>query len=195
MAGATTLSSILLSTTRQPDMARVDDARVRRIVREYHDFVWRSLRRMGVPDGATEDATQQVFLVITHKLDAVTRESERSFLFGTVVRVAADARRTQTRRREVHGEALEERVDESPNAEAILDEKRARAILDDILESMSEELRAVFVLFEIEELTAAEVAELLAIPVGTVSSRLRRAREHFHAAANRMKRSLEARKT
>jgi RNA polymerase sigma-70 factor, ECF subfamily len=170
-------------------MDRVDDARLRRIVRDYHDFVWRSLRRMGVPEHGTEDAAQQVFLVLSYKLDAVAPESERSFLFGTVVRVAADARRTLTRRREVHDDAVEERIDEAPSAEAIVDEKKARAMLDEILSSMAEDLRAVFVLFEIEEMTAAEVAELLAIPVGTVSSRLRRAREHFHAAAGRLKRT------
>ncbi len=169
--------------------ARVDEARLRRLVREHHDFVWRSLRRMGVPESATEDAAQQVFLVLSRKLADVADESERSFLFGTVVRVASDARRTQARRREVHGTEVEDKPDESPSAEAIVDEKKARAILDDILQSMTEELRAVFVLFEIEELQASEIAELLGIPAGTVASRLRRAREHFHAAAARFKRT------
>ena len=169
--------------------ARADAARLRRIVRDHHDFVWRSLRRMGVPESVTEDAAQQVFLVLSRKLGDVTPESERSFLFGTVVRVASDARRTQARRREVHGAEVEDKPDESPSAEAIVDEKKARAMLDDILHSMSEDLRAVFVLFEIEELQTSEISELLGIPGGTVASRLRRAREHFHAAADRLKRT------
>ena len=169
--------------------ARADEARLRRIVDEYHDFVWRALRRMGVSEHVTEDAAQQVFLVLSHKLDLVAPENERSFLFGTVVRVASDARRAQSRRREVSGAEVEEPVDESPAADVLVDEKKARAILDGILQSMPEDLRAVFVLFELEELPAAEVAELLAIPVGTVASRLRRAREVFHAAANRLKRT------
>ncbi len=172
-------------------MACADDARLRRLVRDHHDFVWRSLRRMGVPESATEDATQQVFLVLSRKLADVPVDSERSFLFGTVVRVASDARRTQARRREVHGADIDDKPDESPSAEAILDEKKARAMLDEILHSMSEDLRAVFVLFEIEELQASEIAELLGIPTGTVASRLRRAREHFHAAANRLKRTRQ----
>lgn len=170
-------------------MACVDDARLRRIVRDHQDFVWRSLRRMGVAESATEDATQQVFLVLSRKLADVSADSERSFLFGTVVRVASDARRAQARRREVHGAEVEDRPDESPSAEAIVDEKKARAMLDEILHSMSEDLRAVFVLFEIEEVQASEIAELLGIPAGTVASRLRRAREHFHSAANRLKRT------
>lgn len=171
-------------------IARAEEARLRHIVRDHHDFVWRSLRRMGVPESAAEDATQQVFLVLSRKLGDVPAESERSFLFGTVVRVASDARRSQARRREVHGAVVEDKPDESPSAEAIVDEKKARAMLDEILHSMSEDLRAVFVLFEIEELQASEIAELLGIPTGTVASRLRRAREHFHAAAARIKRTM-----
>lgn len=187
MSSAST--SALASAAGDAVVPRVDEARLRRIVREHHDFVWRSLRRMGVPESATEDAAQQVFLVLSRKLGDVPQEMERSFLFGTVVRVASDARRAQSRRREVHGAEVDDRPDEAPSAEAIVDEKKARAMLDEILHSMSEDLRAVFVLFEIEELQAAEIAELLGIPTGTVASRLRRAREHFHAAAARMKRT------
>ena len=183
-------STSALASAGETAMARADEARLRRIVQEHHDFVWRSLRRMGVPESATEDATQQVFLVLSRKLADVAPESERSFLFGTVVRVASDARRTQARRREVHDAQVEDKPDESPSAEAIYDEKKARAMLDEILHSMSEELRAVFVLFEIEELQASEIGELLGIPTGTVASRLRRARDHFHAAANRLKRTM-----
>lgn len=169
--------------------ARADDARLRRIVDEYNDFVWRALRRMGVPEHATEDAAQQVFLVLSHKLDVVVQENERSFLFGTVVRVASDVRRMQSRRREVSGADVDEPVDDSKAADVLVDEKKARAMLDGILQSMPEDLRAVFVLFEVEELAAAEISELLGIPVGTVASRLRRARELFHAAVSRLKRT------
>jgi RNA polymerase sigma-70 factor (ECF subfamily) len=166
-----------------------DDARLRRVVREYHDFVWRALRRMGVAEHATEDAAQQVFLVMANKLAGVSYDNERSFLFGTVVRVASDVRRAQSRRREVNGEDVEDRIDESPSAEVLLDEKKARVVLDGILQSMPEDLRAVFVLCELEELVAPEVAEMLYVPVGTVASRLRRAREHFQAAATRLQRT------
>lgn len=166
-----------------------DDARLRRVVREYHDFVWRALRRMGVAEHAAEDASQQVFLVMAHKLENVSYDNERSFLFGTVVRVAADARRAQARRREVNGEDLEEPIDPSPSAEVMVDERKARAMLDSILRSMPDDLRAVFVLCELEEVIAPEAAEMLEIPAGTVASRLRRAREHFQAAASRLQRT------
>ena len=64
----------------------------------------------------------------------------------------------------------------------MLDEQRARAMLDEIIAGMGEELSAVFVLHEIEEVTMAEIASMLEIPAGTVASRLRRAREAFSAA-------------
>jgi RNA polymerase sigma-70 factor (ECF subfamily) len=169
-------------------MVCVDDARLRRVVREYYDFVWRALRRMGVAEHGAEDAAQQVFLVIANKLEGVSYENERSFLFGTIVRVAADARRAQSRRREVNGEEVEEPIDESPSAEVMVDERKARAMLDAILRAMPDDLRAVFILCELEELDAPEVADVLGVPVGTVASRLRRAREHFQAAASRLQR-------
>lgn len=170
-------------------LASDDDVRLRRVVREYHDFVWRSLRRMGVPEHGAEDAAQQVFLVMAGRLNAVSYDNERSFLFGTVIRVASDVRRAQARRRELIGEDAAEPVDESPSAEAIVDEKKAREMLDRILESMPDDMRTVFVLSELEELVAPEVAEVLGIPVGTVASRLRRAREHFQTAVTRMQRT------
>jgi RNA polymerase sigma-70 factor (ECF subfamily) len=127
---------------------------------------------------------------MANKLERVSYDNERSFLFGTIVRVAADARRAQARRREVNGDDVDEPVDESPSAEALVDEKKARAMLDTILRSMPEDLRAVFVLCELEELVAPEVAEMLGVPIGTVASRLRRARELFRAAAVSLKRTM-----
>lgn len=169
---------------------RADEVRLRRLVHEYGDFVWRNLRRLGVAEHLAEDAAQQVFLVLSRKLETVGEDHERSFLFGIVVRVSSEVRRAQSRRREVPDVDVEEPIDEAPSAEAMLDEKHARTLLDSILQSMPDDPRAVFVLCELEELTTAEVAEILAIPTGTVASRLRRAREHFHASVSRMKRAM-----
>src|SRR5207237_10217304 len=73
-----------------------------------------------------------------------------------------------------------------PGPDELLDELRAHAILRDVLDSIPVDLRVVFVLFEIEEMTLKEVAALLDIPMGTVGSRLRRARESFRGAVQRM---------
>ncbi len=71
--------------------------------------------------------------------------------------------------------------------EELSDQLRARALMDSVLSAMPSELREVFVLFELEELAVAEVAELLSIPIGTVGSRLRRAREDFHERVRRLR--------
>ena len=164
-----------------------DSARLRRLVTENAAFVWRSLVRLGVPRTDAEDAVQQVFLVASYKLDEMDSGRERSFLFGTVLRIASRARRAESRRREVLDGELALRTDPGPSPEDQLGKSEGRAALDRILESMPLDLRAVFVLFELEQTTMAEIAVLLSIPPGTVASRLRRAREHFQAAAGRFR--------
>ena len=68
---------------------------------------------------------------------------------------------------------------EQPNAEQLLEHREARELLDRLLEGLEHDVRVVFVLHELEELSAREIATALAIPLGTVASRLRRGRERF----------------
>ena len=149
------------------------------LVRAHYAFVWRLLRRLGLAEGDADDAAQQVFLAASGRLDAFEPERERSFLYGVALNVGARARRSLGRRREEPLEAASERVAPEPNAEQLLERRQARALLDQLLDEMPEDLRVVFVLFELEELSTSEIAELCAIPVGTAASRLRRAREDF----------------
>jgi len=156
---------------------------LRQLVAEHLDFVWRSLRRFGVPAADVDDATQQVFLIANDKLPKIHAGSERSFLVGVATRVASHVRRSYHRR-----EAAEQRLsvnplEASPNPEELTQRLEARALLDRVLDAMPEELRAVFVLFELEELSIDQTASLLILPRGTVATRLRRAREVFHEQA------------
>jgi RNA polymerase sigma-70 factor (ECF subfamily) len=162
-------------------------ARFRRMVDQNLDFIWRSLRGLGVPAGAVDDAAQQVFLVAAQRIAAIAEGAERSFLFSTARGVAANARRSRARSREEQGEAaIASCADVGADPEQVLSAKEARGALDRILEGLPEDVRTVFVLFELEGLTAAAIAELLALPAGTVASRLRRAREEFQAATRRL---------
>ncbi len=170
-------------------LARVsasDEARLRALRREHFEFIWRSVRRLGVPEADADDAVQQVFIVAARKLSLITAGSERAFLFGTALRVAAHWRRTAMRRGTMV-EVDEQQADVAPSAEDLLEQRRARALLDEVLSALPLEVRAVFVLFELEELTLAEIATLLEIPSGTVASRLRRGRELFQAEVTRLK--------
>jgi RNA polymerase sigma-70 factor (ECF subfamily) len=175
------------SSSDRPRMSAEAEARFRRMVDENVDFIWRSLRGLGVAQASVDDAAQQVFLVAAQRLDGIALGAERSFLFGTARGVAANMRRAQARSREDKDEiAVETHADRSADPEQALSEKQARAILEQLLDQMPDDLRTVFVLFELEGMTAAAIAELLELPPGTVASRLRRAREEFQAATRRM---------
>ncbi|HET9931313.1 MAG TPA: sigma-70 family RNA polymerase sigma factor, partial [Polyangiaceae bacterium] len=99
--------------------------------------------------------------------------------------VASKAHRAARRRVETPMENVDESESDSPLQDALLDERRARDLLDEFLSELADDVRAVFVLFEIEGLRAPEVAEALEIPVGTVASRLRRARAEISAKLSR----------
>jgi RNA polymerase sigma-70 factor (ECF subfamily) len=170
------------SSTACEIVARPPVNRLQALVTDYHAFVWRSLRRLGVPDGDVDDASQQVFLVAHRRLAAIVPYSERSFLFQTALRVAADWRRATKRRYEQTGMELFDVPDAAANPEELMDQRRSRELLDQALDRIPMDLRAVFVLFELEEMTMMEIATVSAIPPGTVASRLRRARQHFREA-------------
>jgi RNA polymerase sigma-70 factor, ECF subfamily len=163
-------------------------ARVTRMVNDHHDFIWRLLRRLGVPDADADDATQRVFMIAARRIADVSDGSERSFLFGTALRVAPETLRA-ARRQPLSIDSdlseLRERRDSAPDPEELVARHRARQALDEILLALPLELRTVLVLFELEQMTKTEVAELLDLPVGTAVSRLRRAREQFRAELKR----------
>ncbi len=162
------------------------NARLRVLFEAHFDFVWRSVRRLGVDAGAADDAAQEVFVVASRRLDDIEPGKERAFLFGTAMRVAADARRARARKPAVADpDAVDRAPDESASMDDIADRARARALLDAILDEMELELRAVFVLYELEEMTMAEIASCLELAPGTVASRLRRARDDWQARVAR----------
>ena len=156
------------------------------LVETYFDAVWRTLRGLGVPHAHADDAAQQVFLVALKKLGQIASGSERAFLLGTAVGIASNARRGLSRRREVADpDVVDFGADPRPDPEqaALISERRA--LVQRVLDGMPEDLRIVFVLFELEGVTSIEIAHMLDLPVGTVSSRLRRAREHFQTKLQR----------
>jgi RNA polymerase sigma-70 factor (ECF subfamily) len=159
--------------------------RVKTMVQLHFDVVCRSLRRLGVPAEAVDDATQQVFMVATRRIDTIEVSREKPYLLGIAVRVASEARRSRSRRREVTDEQTEDRADPMPSQEELVDRLRARKLLDRVLGEMPMILRAAFTMFEIEGMTAPEVASALGIPLGTAASRARRARALFRELLDR----------
>jgi RNA polymerase sigma-70 factor (ECF subfamily) len=133
-----------------------------------------------VPARDVDDAAQHVFLTFSEHMDEVHAGKEPSYLVAVAVRVAANARRKEQRSPEV----LSDEVDAAPalyTPEGLLNEKQLRQELDRGLDALPLEQRAVFVLYELEGFSLPEIAESLQIPLGTATSRLRRARAHFEA--------------
>jgi RNA polymerase sigma-70 factor (ECF subfamily) len=160
--------------------------RLSEMFHHHYDFVWRSVRRLGVTPDAVDDAAQEVFVVASRKLDSIEPGKEKAFLFGTAIRVASDTRRAVLRRRQAPSDEQAELVDATPALDELVDQKRAREILDDLVSQLPEDTRPIFVLFELEGMTMAKIASDLDLPPGTVASRLRRARELFAAYVARL---------
>jgi RNA polymerase sigma-70 factor (ECF subfamily) len=164
-------------------LAGVDEARLQRIVERQFDPLWRFLRRLGIAEADVDDAIQEVILVVARRLDDIEEPSERSFVFSTAFRVASDMRRRTQRRREVGDALLQSMESASLDPEASVEHRRLQALFAQVLEQLSLELRVVFVLYELEDFTMAEIAATLGVPPGTVASRLRRGREAFERLA------------
>lgn len=164
-------------------------ARLEQMFRAHHELIWRTLRRLGLAPEAAADATQQAFLIAAERLDDIRAGSERAFLFGTAVRLAKTAFRS-SRRFQLEDD-MDARADPAVRAEELTDQKRAREVVDKILSRLEPDLLTVFVLFELEGMSAPEISQIVGIPVGTVASRLRRAREAFRAEVAALARSLK----
>lgn len=181
-------SSRLATGREQWPAAATHNNRLASLVREHSNNVWRALRRLGVPVDFLDDAMQEVFIIASRKLDVIDDGAERSFLYGTALRVAANHRRAQKARR--HDPLSDDNASlwqTEPDAEQLVHRKHLRELLDQILDNMPDELREVFVLFELERLTRQELATLLGLPAGTVASRLRRARDLFEDACAKLR--------
>ncbi len=155
--------------------------------RQHVRFAWRALVRLGVRESDVADAVQDVFMVVHRKLGQFEgRAKPTTWLFGICMRVASQRRRSSPLRREVPWEDDPSHEPIGDSGHAALERGQARALLERILDKMPEEQRIAFVLFELEQLSAEEIAELLDIPEGTVRSRLRLARGVFERSIARL---------
>lgn len=140
---------------------------------EHFAFAWRMLLHFGVAEGQVEDAVQDVFVVVHRRLDRWDRRSARSWLYGIARRVAADHRRARAR----HQRKLDALPKaQAPTLERQIADRELLAMLEAALAKLDPGPREVFVMAEIEGMSAREIAELLELNPNTIASRLRRAR-------------------
>lgn len=156
---------------------------------EFYDahagFVFRALRRLGVATESLEDATQEVFLIAFERAEVFEqRSSVRTWLHGIAFNVA---RRHFYARGRSQAERLSAVLvdDQHLNQEEALARKRAVEEIYALLDCLTPDQRAVFVLTELEQLSAPEIAEITGAPLNTVYSRLRLGRREFDAALRR----------
>jgi len=157
----------------------------------YFTFVWRSARRLGTPEPNLDDVVQEIFMVAFRRQDEFEgRSSVKTWLYGIVFNVVRAHRRELAQK---HPQALaaDRRVDpdllvddtDGPHEQASKGE--AARVLDLFLDDLDDDRRAVFVLAELEQLTAPEIAAIVGSPLNTVYSRLRLARIEFAKAVAR----------
>jgi RNA polymerase sigma-70 factor (ECF subfamily) len=158
---------------------------------QHFPFVWRSALRLGVPRAGVDDIVQEIFIVAHQRLaDFEARSSIKTWLFGIVVNVVRNHRRALLAKQP---HALRAEVREDP--ELLVDpaggphERVARAeaarLVERLLDALDDDKREVFVLAELEQMSAPEIATALGVPLNTVYSRLRLARQAFASAAAR----------
>jgi RNA polymerase sigma-70 factor (ECF subfamily) len=157
------------------------------IYEKHVDFVWRTLRRMGVPACDLGDAVQSVFLTVHRSLPKFEgRSSITTWLFTVCRSIARERRNSLHLRHEVFDQiVLDEEVDLRADVGALVERRERVDLLESLLERLDVDQRNVLVLFELENMHGEEISEALAIPLGTVYSRLWTARKAFREALAR----------
>jgi RNA polymerase sigma-70 factor (ECF subfamily) len=172
----------------------VEEHTFERLYDDHVDFVWRSARRLGVSEEAVDDVVQRVFLVVHRRLaEFEGRSSIKTWLFSILLHAVREHRRS-IRRKSPH--LLSEPNDPDAiadtsvarNPDEAFERAEASRIIDELLESLEEEKRIVFVMAELEQMTAIEIGEATGLEPKAVYSRLRAARTDFERAAARMRR-------
>lgn len=164
--------------------------RLERAFKDHHALVWRTVRRLGASPEVAADVTQQAYLIAAERLADIRPGCERSFIFTTALTLARTRHRRE-RRCELEDMDVRSAPDEGRDSAAR--HHYARQLLERVLARMDAELVLVFALFELEGVSTVEMADLFQVPLGTVASRLRRARELFRSEVARLEKAGETR--
>ena len=159
------------------------------IYREHEQFVWRTLVRMGVHPATASDGVQEVFIAMARRLHEFEgRASMRTWLFAIAVRVAQRLRRTEQR----HRRRMEAYQRSRPAAtEDPYVRSEAAQLLHRLLDRLDDDRRTVYILSELEGMTAPEIGAMLEVKVPTVYTRLRAARRILEEALAEHQREQE----
>jgi RNA polymerase sigma-70 factor (ECF subfamily) len=163
------------------------------VYEEQVEFVWRAVRRMGVRAADADDVVQDVFVIVHRRLaEFEGRAQLKTWVFKILLHVVRHYWRTHQRKpgdRAGEDATLLKTLlaDHESGPAASLERVEALRILDRLLATLDEDKREVFVLAEIEQMTAVEIAEIVEANANTVASRLRAARQDFEKALARFR--------
>lgn len=175
--GRLTQDMIGLRTLRSAPACSTKVQSVREVFEHHASFVWRSLRHLGVHDADLEDLTQEVFVVVHRHFGAYDeRDKLRAWLYAICSRVAKAHFRKTARRRE-HVTPAPPEGDAEPAQLEHLERREAFEHGKQLIAALSEEQRAVFLLYEVERMSMPDVAATLGCPLQTAYSRLHAARK------------------
>ena len=162
-------------------LTAVQRERFHALYREHFDFVFRNLRRLGVTDASVEDALQDVYLVVLRRMHEFTGVHVKAWLFAILLRVAGNYRRGSRRRGPLEPLREELLFAAQPGPFEQAAREQARRLLHAFLEGLDDNRRAVFVMAELEQMTAPEIARAMSANLNTVYSWLRVGRAEFVA--------------
>ena len=153
-----------------------------RLFDQHAPYLCRVVHRLTGSAETAEDVVQEVFLLAYDRRDELEdRTGIRTWLYRVAVNHVRHRRRSFARYRGLldryQAEPLPDSSHESPDEVASRQEQGK--LIHACVQRLSDKQREVFVLYELEELEGQEIAEILELPVNTVWSRLRLARQAF----------------
>ena len=168
----------VLSLPRSPAAGDAPDDAFASIYAAHFDFVWRLARALGVEPASVDDVVHEVFIVVRRRLDAFDRErSVRAWIAGITRNVVMHHRRAMARRERRIAALPEPEPPRGPEEWLALAD--AAAAMTRFLDGLDPAKREVFVLMEIERMTAREVEAIVGVNHRTLYTRLRAARDAF----------------
>jgi RNA polymerase sigma-70 factor (ECF subfamily) len=165
-----------------------NDHELDHLFKEHFPFVWRLLRRLGVRPEALDDATQDVFMVALRRAPEFRGQSSyQTWLFGIACNVAREQRRKGQRASAFEPVEPLENALRSGQASPLEQASQAQALrfVESFLDTLDDAKREVFILAELEQMTAPEIVQATGANLNTVYSRLRAAREAFASLIQR----------
>jgi RNA polymerase sigma-70 factor (ECF subfamily) len=160
-------------------LASAAELTLHQLHRQYFDFTWRSLRHLGVPVDNIDDAAQDVWLAVHRQLDGFEgRSTARTWLFGIVLNTARNFRRS-LRRHPPPVALSEDMLDLGFCPASTHESNEALALVQRFVKDLDEPSQILFTVYFLEDVTAAEAAEVLSVEVSLLYERARRLRRAF----------------